>query len=432
MVNVMIIGVNYINLFGQTKNPGQLIFRTVDARFRASTKQSKEESMKFEKAERLKCLPPYLFAEIDRLKDECKAKGVDVISFGVGDPDMPTPAPIIESLKKAAEDPANHQYPSYSGTGEFRGSAAKWYKRRFNVDLDPASEVLTLIGSKEGIAHFPLAFINPGDIALVPTPGYPVYHVATMFAGGQSHFMPLVKENNFLPDLNAIPKDIARRAKMMFINYPNNPTGAVAGRDFFEKVVAFANEYNVMICHDAAYTEMGMNGFVPMSFLEVPGAKDVGIEFHSLSKTYNMTGWRLGFAVGNAEMLAGLGQIKSNIDSGAFNAVQAAGITALDGDQACVAEMQKVYEERARVLAEGLRQVGLQPEPMKATFYMWCPTPKGMTSKEFTSLLLREAGIVTTPGSGFGDPGEGYVRFALTVSKERIAEAVVRMKKLKL
>ncbi len=385
--------------------------------------------MKFEKAERVRLLPPYLFQEIDRLKAEQIAKGIDVINLGVGDPDLPTPKHIIKSLKKAAENPANHQYPSYSGMNDFKGSVARWYKRRFNVDLDPGKEVLTLIGSKEGIAHFPFAFINPGDVALVPSPCYPVYHIATMFAGGTSHFMPLLKKNGFLPDLNAIPEEVARKAKMMFINYPNNPTGAVADRAFFEKVVAFANEYNVMICHDAAYTEMGMGGYKPISFLEVPGAKEVGIEFHSLSKTYNMTGWRLGFAVGNADMLAGLGQIKSNIDSGAFNAIQEAGITALEGDQACVSKMQRTYQGRLNVLVKGLRQVGLKPEKPKATFYLWCPTPKGMTSKEFTSMLLREAGIVTTPGSGFGDPGEGYVRFALTVSKERMQEAVERIKK---
>lgn len=388
--------------------------------------------MTFEKAARLKSLPPYLFQEIDRLKAEVVAKGVDVISFGVGDPDLPTPGHIIERLKTAAMDPANHQYPSYSGTGAFRGSVAGWYKRRFGVALNPETEVVTLIGSKEGIAHFPLAFINPGDIALVPTPAYPVYAIATMFAGGVSHFMPLVKENQFLPDLDAIPEDVARKAKLLFINYPNNPTGAVADRGFFERVVAYAKKYDIIVAHDAAYTEMGMNGFRPMSFLEIPGAKDVGIEFHSLSKTYNMTGWRLGFAVGNAEIVGALGQIKSNLDSGAFNAVQEAGIAAIEGDQACVEDMQRIYAERARVLVDGLGQVGLHPEPPKASFYIWCPTPKGMTSKEFTSLLLSQAGIVTTPGSGFGDPGEGYVRFALTVSKERIAQAVERIKKLKL
>jgi len=386
--------------------------------------------MRIEKAERIKKLPPYLFAEIDRLKEELKAKGVDVINLGVGDPDLPTPPHIIESLEKAARDPANHQYPSYSGTGEFRGSVARWYKKRFGVDLDPCTEVLTLIGSKEGIAHFPLAFINPGDLALVPAPAYPVYHVATMFAGGESYFMPLVKENGFLPDLDAIPEDIARRAKVMFLNYPNNPTGAVAERGFFEKVVTYAKRHGIIVCHDAAYTEMGMNGYKPMSFMEIPGAREVGIEFHSLSKTYNMTGWRLGFAVGNNELISGLGQVKSNVDSGAFNAIQAAGVTALDGDQSCVAVMQSIYAERFAVLVGGLRDAGLEPYVPKATFYLWCPAPKGMNSKEFASLLLREAGIVTTPGSGFGAPGEGYIRMALTVSRERIAEAVERIRKL--
>lgn len=391
-----------------------------------------EVKMAFERAERLKKLPPYLFQEIDRLKAELTAKGVDVINLGVGDPDLPTPQHIIERLKVAAEDPANHQYPSYSGTNRFRSGVATWYQNRFNVELDPQKEVLTLIGSKEGIAHFPLACINPGDIALVPSPAYPVYHIATMFAGGQSYFMPLVKENDFLPDIDSIPKDVAQKAKVMFINYPNNPTGAVAGRDFFEKVIAFARENQVIICHDAAYTEMGFHGYKPMSFMEVPGAREVGIEFHSLSKTYNMTGWRLGFAVGNSEIIGAFGQIKSNIDSGAFNAIQEAGITALEGDQHCVEEMRRIYEERLKVLIDGLNEAGLQAVAPKATFYVWCPVPAGSTSKEFTARLLQEAGIVTTPGSGFGEPGEGYVRMALTVSKERIQEATERIKKMSL
>jgi LL-diaminopimelate aminotransferase len=382
------------------------------------------------KAERLRQLPPYLFAEIDRLKAEMIAKGVDVINLGVGDPDLPTPSHIIDKLAETAKDPANHQYPSYSGMNDFRVSTAKWYKTRFGVDLDPLSEVLTLIGSKEGIAHLPLAYINPGDLALIPSPAYPVYHIATMFAGGESWFMPLLKKNKFLPDLDAIPADVAKRARLMFINYPNNPTGATAERDFFERVVQFAKEYDIIVCHDAAYTEMGFDGYLPMSFLEVPGAKDVGIEFHSLSKTYNMTGWRLGFVVGNSEIVGGLGQIKSNIDSGAFNAVQWAGIAALEGDQTPVLEMQNIYQERRDILIAGLKQAGLETETPKATFYVWCSTPKGYSSKEFTSLLLREAGIVTTPGSGFGEPGEGYVRLALTVSKERIKEAVERIGKL--
>ncbi len=386
--------------------------------------------MGFEKAERLRRLPPYLFQEIDRLKAELTARGVDVINLGVGDPDLPTPKHIIESLQRNAEDPVNHQYPSYSGMNDFKGSVARWYKSRFGVDLDPEKEVLTLIGSKEGIAHLPLACINPGDVALVPSPAYPVYDIATMFAGGESHFMPLLHKNGFLPDLDAIPAETARKARVMFINYPNNPTGATADKGFFEKVVEFGRENDIMICHDAAYTEMGFDGYRPMSFLEVDGAKEVGIEFHSLSKTYNMTGWRLGFAVGNADVIGALGQVKSNIDSGAFNAVQWAGITALESDQQCVAEMQQIYQERRDILIDGLKSANLNPTPPKATFYVWCPTPPGYTSKAFSSLLLKEAGIVTTPGSGFGEPGEGYIRMALTVNKERIREAVERIKKL--
>ncbi len=386
--------------------------------------------MPYPKAARLAALPPYLFKEIDRLKAEVAAKGVDVINLGVGDPDQPTPAFIVKALQKAAENPEHHQYPSYSGMGAFRKSAAAWCKRRFGLELDPATEVVTLIGSKEGIAHFPLAFLNAGDVALIPTPAYPVYHSGTLFAGGVSHFMPLVAANNYLPDLNAIPDDVAQKAKIMFLNYPNNPTGATADAAFFEKVVAFAKHHNIIVAHDAAYSEMGYDGYRPISFLEIAGARDVGVEFHSLSKTFNMTGWRLGFAIGNAEILDGLGQVKANIDSGAFNAVQEAGIAALESDQSSIATMQAIYTERRDVLVAGLQALGLTVEPPRATFYVWCAAPKGMTSAQFTALLLQEAGIVTTPGSGFGEPGEGYVRFALTVSKERMAQAVERMGKL--
>jgi LL-diaminopimelate aminotransferase len=384
------------------------------------------------KAERVRKLPPYLFAEIDRLKADLISKGVDVINLGVGDPDLPTPPHIIEELARTAKIPANHQYPSYSGMDNFRVSVAKWYGRRFGVELDPVSEVLTLIGSKEGLAHLPLAVMNPGDLALVPSPAYPVYQIATMFAGGESWIMPLIEKNGFLPDLEAIPEDVAGRARLMFINYPNNPTGATADLDFYEKVVAFARRYDIIVCHDAAYSEMSFGGYRAVSFLQAPGAKEVGAEFHSLSKTYNMTGWRLGFAVGNSEVIGALGQIKSNIDSGAFNAVQWAGIAALEGDQEPVETMRKVYEERRDILIAGLKKAGLHPETPRATFYVWCPTPSGYSSKEFTSILLREAGIVTTPGSGFGEPGEGYVRMALTVSRERIREAVERICKLNL
>ncbi len=383
--------------------------------------------MKIKKAERLKQLPPYLFKEIDRQKEEVRAKGIDIIDLGVGDPDIPTPPHIIEATNRAASDPANHRYPSYSGMHDFNAAVARWYQRRFGVDLDPGEEVVTLIGSKEGIAHIPLAFIDPGDVALVASPGYPVYHIGTQFAGGKPYFMDLLKENRFLPDLKAISPEIAQRAKMMFINYPNNPTAAVATKDFFESVVAFAAEYNVIVCHDAAYSEMAFDGYRPTSFLEVQEAKSVGIEFHSLSKTYNMTGWRIGFAVGCADVISALGQVKSNIDSGAFQAVQIAGITALEGDQACVEEMRQTYAERRDILVAGLRSAGFSIEKPPATFYLWVEVPQGYTSAGFATLLLTEAGIVTTPGNGFGAAGEGYVRMALTVDRERIREAVKRI-----
>ena len=386
--------------------------------------------MKIEKAERLKHLPPYLFKELDRQKEEVRAKGVDIIDLGVGDPDIPTPPHIIEALKKAAEDPANHQYPSYTGMDAFNTAVAQWYKKRFHVPLDSRSEVVTLIGSKEGIAHIPLAFIDTGDVALVSSPGYPVYQIGTQFAGGEPYFMDLLKQNSFLPDLEAIPSDVAKRAKLMFINYPNNPTAAVATKEFFESVVAFAEKHDIIVCHDAAYSEMAYDSFKPMSFLEVEGAKAVGIEFHSLSKTYNMTGWRIGFAVGCSEVIGGLGQIKSNIDSGAFQAVQLAGITALEGDQACVEEMRQTYKKRRDILVDGLTSLGLSVEKPKATFYLWIEVPEGFTSAGFSSRLLAEAGIVTTPGNGFGAAGEGYVRMALTVTEERIQETVDRMKSI--
>jgi LL-diaminopimelate aminotransferase len=389
-----------------------------------------EANLKIERAERLKRLPPYLFKEIDRQKEEVRAKGVDIIDLGVGDPDIPTPPHIITALSKAAADPANHQYPSYTGMDDFNAAVARWYKRRFDVDLDHSTEVVTLIGSKEGIAHIPLAFIDSGDVALVASPGYPVYHIGTQFAGGEAYFMNLLKENSFLPDLESISRDMANKAKMMFINYPNNPTAAVADKGFFESVVAFAEEYNIIVCHDAAYSEMTFDGYQPPSFLEVDGAKSVGIEFHSLSKTYNMTGWRIGFAVGSSDVIGGLGQIKSNIDSGAFQAVQVAGITALEGDQTCVEEMRRTYQERRDILVEGLRAVGLSAEKPRATFYVWVEVPKGYTSAGLTSLLLTEAGIVTTPGNGFGSAGEGYIRMALTVDRDRMQEAVSRIERV--
>ncbi|MFH2099440.1 MAG: LL-diaminopimelate aminotransferase, partial [Pseudomonadota bacterium] len=312
----------------------------------------------------------------------------------------------------------------------FNKSAARWYKTRFGVDLDPVGEVITLIGSKEGIAHMPLAYVDPGDRALVPSPAYPVYKVAVEFAGGEPYIMDLTAENGFLPDLEAIPEDVAKKSRLMFINYPNNPTAAVADGRFFEKVVDFAKTYNIVVCHDAAYTEMAFDGYRPPSFLSTPGARDVGVEFHSRSKTYNMTGWRLGFAVGNPEIIGALGKVKSNIDSGAFDAVQVAGIEALDGDQTCVKEMCALYQGRRDVLVQGLRSLGYKVDPPKATFYVWMEVPGGRTSSEFAGLLLEKAGIVTTPGVGFGPAGEGYVRFALTVDEARMAQAVERIGKI--
>jgi len=384
----------------------------------------------FEKAQRLKQLPPYLFKEIDRKKKEVAARGVDIIDLGVGDPDIPTPSHIINALKKAVDNPLNHKYPSYSGMGAFKESVAEWYSKRFGLDVDPAAEVITLIGSKEGIAHFPLAFINAGDIALVPSPAYPVYRIATLFAGGEPYIMPLLKKNAFLPDLDAIPADVADRARIMFINYPNNPTSETADREFFSRVVAFAKKHRVIVCHDAAYTEMAFDGYRPPSFLEAEGAREIGLEFHSLSKTYNMTGWRIGFAVGNPRGIEGLGAIKSNIDSGVFQAVQLAGIEALTGDQSCVQEMVSTYQGRRDVMVQGLREVGLEVTLPKATFYLWVHVPEGYSSASFATRVLEEAGLVVTPGNGFGEPGEGYFRIALTQTVERMSEALERLRRL--
>ena len=387
--------------------------------------------MRIEKAKRIEQIPPYLFAEIDRKKEELRQKGIDLIDLGIGDPDLPTPKPIIERLKMAAENPKNHRYPSYEGMIEFRTAVAQWYARRFNVTLDPRTEVLSLIGSKEGIAHIPLAFVNSGDYVLVPTPGYPVYRVSTIFAGGTPYFLPLRKESGFLPRLSEIPKKVAERARILFINYPNNPTSAIAERPFFEEVVAFAHQYQMIVCHDAAYSEVAFDGYQPLSFLEVAGSKEVGIEFHSLSKTFNMTGWRIGFASGNAEILAGLGRIKTNIDSGLFQAIQEAGVEALNHFDTPLPEIISTYERRRDILVKGLREIGLQVDKPKATFYLWIQVPSAYTSAQFTALLMEQAGIVSTPGNGFGEEGEGYVRMALTVDETRLKEAIERLKRIK-
>ena len=387
--------------------------------------------MKVEPAERVRQIPPYLFAEIDRKKRELRAKGADLIDLGIGDPDIPTPGRIIDRLTKAAHDATNHRYPSYEGMLDFRQAVADWYQRRFGVSLDPEAEVLTLIGSKEGIAHIPLAFVNPGDYVLVPNPGYPVYRVATLFAGGTPHFMPLVGENGFLPELSKIPTGVAEKAKLLFINYPNNPTAAVAERSFFEEVVKFADRHGIIVCHDAAYSEIAFDGYRPMSLMEVEGAREVGIEFHSLSKTFNMTGWRIGFAVGNREIVGALGRIKTNIDSGVFQAVQIAAAEALNGYGTETEEIIRVYTARRDLLVQAIRAAGLEVEPPRATFYLWVAVPSGYTSAQFAAHLMEKSGIVATPGIGFGDSGEGYIRFALTVGEDRLREAASRLKELK-
>jgi len=386
--------------------------------------------MKIEYADRIHQIPPYLFAEIDKKKAEMKKKGMDLIDLGVGDPDLPTPKPIIDQLKKASEDPKNHRYPSYEGMIEFRRAVAQWFEKRFHLTFDPETEILTLIGSKEGIAHIPLAFVNPGDYVLVPSPGYPVYRIATLFAGGTPYFLPLLKENGFLPKLSNIPKEVAEKTKLLFLNYPNNPTSAIAEKAFFEEVVAFARRYQVIVCHDAAYSELAFDGYRPLSFFEVEGAKELGIEFHSLSKTFNMTGWRIGFAVGNAQIIAGLGRVKTNIDSGLFQAIQEAGVLALTHFDTPIPETTQIYQRRRDLMVGGLREIGLEVETPKATFYLWVPIPKGYSSAQFASLLLEKAGIVVTPGNGFGEAGEGYIRMALTVDESRLREAIERLKKI--
>lgn len=386
----------------------------------------------FEFSDRLKVLPPYLFAELDRKKNEKIAQGVDVIDLGVGDPDIPTPKPIVEAAKKALENPENHRYPSYVGKLEFREAVANFYKRRFGVELDPKTEIITLIGSKEGIAHFPLAFVNPGDIVICPDPAYPVYKIGTIFAGGTPYIVPLKEENNFLPDLESIPEDIAKRAKIIWVNYPNNPTSAGATLEFYKKLVEWAKEYNVIVASDNAYSEIYTGSEKPPSILQVEGAKDVAIEFHSLSKTYNMTGWRIGWAAGNKELVAGLGKVKTNVDSGQFGAVQDAGIAALNLPEEEVEKLRSIYKERKKIMTEALEKIGLKVYKSDYTFYLWIKVPEGYTSSEFVGRLIEEAGVVCTPGNGFGEYGEGYFRISLTVPTERLLEAAERIKNLSL
>jgi LL-diaminopimelate aminotransferase len=376
---------------------------------------------------RIEGLPPYLFVQISEKIAQKEAKGEDVISFAIGDPDIPTPDHIIQRLCQAARDPANHRYPETVGLPQFRQAIARWYERRFGVVLDPDKEVLPLIGSKEGIGHIALCFIDPGDIALVPDPAYPVYSVSTMFAGGESYFLPLTERNDFLPDLQQIPPKVARRAKLLWLNYPNNPTAATAELDFFQKVVDFATRYNLAVCHDAPYTEVAFDGYRAVSFMQVPGAKEVGVEFHSLSKSYNMTGWRVGMVVGNAQMVDALMRLKSNLDSGIPQAIQYAAIEALQGNQECIEEHNVIYQRRRDQMVKVLREIGFQVRPPKASLYLWARVPQGYTSLEFATRLLEEAGVVVTPGTGYGKYGEGYIRLSLTVPDDKIEKGLARL-----
>ncbi|HCF71693.1 MAG TPA: LL-diaminopimelate aminotransferase [Syntrophomonas sp.] len=372
-------------------------------------------------------LPPYLFARIEKKIVEARQKGQDIINLGIGDPDLPTPKHIIDRMAEAIYDSANHQYPTSTGLIEFRQAVAGWYSRRFGVELDPASEIVTLLGSKEGIAHISSSYLDKGDINLVPDPGYPVYSIGTQLAGGIPYLMPLQPEHGFLPVLEDIPDDIARKAKLMFLNYPNNPTGVVADLPFFRKVVEFARSYDILVCHDAPYSEVYFDGLKPPSFLQAEGAREVGIEFHSLSKTYNMTGWRIGWAAGNGYAIEVLGRFKSNVDSGVFQAIQYAGIEALEGPQECVEENRSVYQERRDVALAGLQDMGWSIDPPEGSFYFWVPVPKGYSSASFAEMVLEKAGVIVTPGNGYGEYGEGFFRIALTVKVDRLKEAMNRM-----
>ena len=385
--------------------------------------------MEIEYADRLNELPPYLFAEIDKAKQEAVGEGRPIIDLGVGDPDSPTPDFIVKKLHEASLDPSTHRYALNKGLRLLREEMAAWYRSRFDISLDPDTEILPLMGSKDGISHIPLAFVNPGDEVLVPDPGYPPYNSGTIFAGGRSCFMPLLAENDFLIDLDAIEPDVAKKCKLMHVNYPNNPTGAVCDKAFYKKVVAFAKEYDIIVCSDAAYTEISFDGFTPPSFLEVPGAKDLGIEFHSLSKTFNMTGWRVGMAAGNARVLSGLAKVKSNVDSGIFTAIQVAAIESLRRSKEIKDGFNKRYVERRDVLVDGLNAAGWKiPKPL-ATFYVWAPVFGEYDSASLAKAFLEKADIVVTPGSGFGKAGEGYIRMALTVGPDKLEEAVCRIKK---
>jgi LL-diaminopimelate aminotransferase len=378
-------------------------------------------------AKRIEKLPPYLFAEIDRKVAEAKARGADIISFGVGDPDLPTPPPIVATLIEAAKDSSTHRYPSYTGMPAFRESIAGFYERRFGVKLDPDTQIQPLVGSKEGIFHLPVAFVDPGDVALIPDPGYPVYETGTILSHGEPVLMPMTEENGFKPAFGELSSTVTEKARVMWLNYPSNPTAAVAEPAFFEDAVAFAREHDLLLAHDAAYSELTYDGFTAPSVLQVPGAKDVAVEFGSLSKTYNMTGWRVGWVAGNSDVVRALATVKTNIDSGIFNAIQQAAIAALTGPQDMVDELRAVYQKRRDLVVSTLNSLGWDLQPPRGSIYVWLPTKDGMSSAEFCEHLLERARVVLSPGSGYGAGGEGYARISLTVPDDRLAEAMDRI-----
>lgn len=382
--------------------------------------------MKF--ARRLQQIPPYLFAEIDRKRDELLAQGVDVINMGIGDPDQPTPAHVVQAMHQAIDDPATHNYPPYQGTKEYRQAAAAWMQRRFGVTVDPQREIVSSIGSKEAIHNTFLAFVEAGDVVLIPDPAYPVYRTSTIFTGGEAFVLPLLKERGFLPDLASIPTEIAQRAKLLWLNYPNNPTGAVASLEFFAEAVDFCRQYDILLCHDHAYSEMAYDGYKPPSVLQVAGAKEVAIEFHSLSKSYNMTGWRVGFVCGSAVGIQGLGQVKTNVDSGVFKAIQRAAMAAFQTTEQELQALMQVYQRRRDIIVSGLQSLGWPLTAPQATLYVWAPVPPGYSSTEFVTLLLEKCGIIVPPGNGYGAAGEGFFRIALTVPDERMQLALERLR----
>jgi len=382
-------------------------------------------------ADRLKKIPPYLFMELRNKIANARAAGVDVISLAIGDPVEPTPVPVIDELARAARDPANHRYPTDEEKGmlAFRQAVAKWYAERYQVAVDPATEVLALIGSKEGCHHFVLARVNPGETVLMTDPGYPAYRASILMAGGEPVNVPIRAENGYLPKLADIPTDVARRATAMFLNYPNNPTGATATAAFLHELVEFARQYDVAICYDNPYIEVVFDGEKPLSFLSVPGAKDVGVELNSLSKPFNMTGWRLGMAAGNKDLIAAISQVKENTDSGVFNAIQFAGIAALERCGENIGHMLHLYANRRQLVLQTLAAVGIRFQPNRGTFYLWVPTPKGMSSIDFATMLFEKAHIVVAAGTAYGQYGEGFVRFSLTVADDRLREAMDRLRK---